>query len=345
MNSPRLQEVAKFAVANEAKSHRDGADLARMLAGEPYNEIVGPTMTRGSTNGLVVRHGYIVLEWGDTERVDWTFSATKSYLSTTIGLALDAGLIRDLEDRVVQYVPGATFESAHNSKITWRHLLQQSSEWQGTLWGKPDWADRYDGKQVRPVLEPGAKMTYNDVRVNVAALASLHVWRKPLPLVLKERVMDPIGASTTWRWWGYDNSWIDLDGQKVQSVSGGGHWGGGIWISARDHARFGLLHLRRGRWKDVQVLSEKWIEMATAPTGPNQNYGFMWWLNTDRKQLPNAPAASFWASGGGGNFVWVDRERDLLVVTRWVPDLDGVVQRVLAAIDADTQRPIAKVDR
>lgn len=332
MSSERLQEVVKFAASNEATTHRDGDDLARMLAGEPYNAIVGPTMKRGGNSGLVLRHGYIVLEWGDTSRVDWTFSATKSYVATTVGLAYDVGLIRDLSDPVVRYVKDGTFDSPHNSKITWVHLLQQTSEWQGTLWDKPDWADRYDGKEKRPVREPGSTMTYNDVRVNLAAYAALHVWRRPLPVVLRELVMDPIGASSTWRWWGYDNSWVEIDGQKIQSVSGGGHWGGGLFISARDHARFGLLHLRRGRWNGKQLLSEKWIQMATAPTGPNPNYGFMWWLNANQKQLPSAPAHTYWAAGGGGNFVWVDHERDLVVVTRWVPDLNGVVQRVLAAM-------------
>ena len=99
------------------------------------------------------------------------------------------------------------------------------------------------------------------------ALAALHVWRRPLPEVLREEVMEPIGASTTWRWHGYDNSWIDLDGRKVQSMTGGGHWGGGMFINAWDMARFGYLFLRNGKWKDRQIVPEKWIEMARTP-GP-----------------------------------------------------------------------------
>ena len=332
LSSERLKEVVAYASQNEATFHKDGEDLVLAVVSEPYNNIIGPTMKRGGHSGMVIRHGYIAFEWGDTNRVDWTFSATKSYVATTIGLAYDAGLIRDLNDPVVQYVRDGNFDSEHNRKITWTHLLHQSSEWQGTLWGKPDWADRYDGKARRPVLEPGSKMTYNDVRVNLAALAALHVWRKPLPMVLKERVMDPIDASPTWRWWGYDNSWVNVDGVQMQSVAGGGHWGGGLWISARDHARFGLLHLRRGKWKGRQLISEKWIDMATAPTGPNPNYGFMWWLNTNRTRLPSASPKSFWAAGGGGNIVWVDRDLDMVVVTRWLPDSDEVLKRVLAAV-------------
>ena len=60
--------------------------------------------------------------------------------------------------------------------------------------------------------------------------------------------MDPIGASKTWRWHGYENSWVTIDGQMINSVSGGAHWGGGMHLSALDQARFGFLALNKGRW-------------------------------------------------------------------------------------------------
>ncbi len=144
------------------------------------------------------------------------------------------------------------FEAPKNQPIRWDHLLRQTSDWQGTLWGKPDWADRPEGEPAmwpnRKLYEPGTRWKYNDVRVNVLALALLHVWRRPLPDVLREEIMEPIGASSTWRWHGYENSWIELDGRRVQSVAGGGHWGGGMFINAYDMARFGYLFLRNGRW-------------------------------------------------------------------------------------------------
>ena len=176
------------------------------------------------------------------------------------------------------------FEGPHNSQITWDHLLRQTSDWEGTLWGKPDWADRplQNPREwlTRDRLEPGAAHEYNDVRVNLLALAALNVWRRPLPEVLKESIMDPIGASPTWRWYGYDNSWLVMDGLNVQSVSGGGHWGGGLQISARDHARFGYLFLRKGEWSGKQLISSKWIAEATSPTDVRPGYGYLWWLNT-----------------------------------------------------------------
>jgi CubicO group peptidase (beta-lactamase class C family) len=187
----------------------------------------------------------------------------------------------------------------------------------------------------RPRHEPGTVYKYNDVRVNALALAALHVWRRPLPQVLKDLVMDPIGASSSWRWHGYDTSWVTLDGQRVQSVSGGGHWGGGMWISARDQARFGYLTLRRGRWKDRQILSERWVALALTPTAAQPTYGFMnWFLNTERKLLPSAPATSFYHAGNGANIIYCDPEHDLVAVVRWIKSdqLDGFVQRLLASV-------------
>jgi CubicO group peptidase (beta-lactamase class C family) len=271
-----------------------------------------------------------------------TFSVTKSFLSTTVGVAYDRGLIRDLNEAVRRYVPTEHFESEHNARITWDHLLRQTSDWEGTLWGKPDWADRPPSDQPlaeyvkRRRNEPGTSYKYNDTRVNVLAFAALQVWRRTLPQVLKEYIMDPIGASNTWRWYGYENSWVNIDGVKMQSVSGGGHFGGGMWISARDQARFGLLTLRRGRWKDRQLLSEKWVKMALTPTPVEPGYGFMnWFLNTGRKRFPDASERAFAHLGAGSNMIFVDPDKDLVVVVRWIEASaqQEFVRRVLTAVN------------
>jgi len=108
-----------------------------------------------------------------------------------------------------------------------------------------------DDWKNRALNEPGTYFKYNDVRVNVISYSLLNVWRKPLPQVLKTEIMDPIRASTTWRWFGYRNSWTPINGVQVESVSGGGHSGGGLFISTEDHARFGLLFFiqRLLEWK------------------------------------------------------------------------------------------------
>ncbi|AHM60818.1 penicillin-binding protein, beta-lactamase class C [Flammeovirgaceae bacterium 311] len=362
MDEAKLQNAIQFAIENEAKAPRNLKEAHYQSFGkEPFGDAIGPFKERGEPAGLVIRGGFIVAQWGDPAEVNMTYSVSKSFLSTVVGLAFDHGLIHQLNDAVhsymapiIPYSPTSSgnkadglaqsevlelFATAHNRKISWDHLLRQTSDWEGTLWGKPDWADRPEGEastwRTRGRHEPGSVYKYNDVRVNVLALAATNVWRRPLPQVLKEQVMDPIGASSSWRWLGYENSWIILDGQPVQVVSGGAHWGGGMFISALDQARFGYLTLRRGRWKDKQILSENWIRQARTPTAANTGYGFMnYFLNTDKKLFPSAPETAFAHLGAGTNMVYVDEEHDLIVVARWIENkaLDGLVARVLESI-------------
>jgi len=331
-----LAEAVKFAQQSAIPWQHDLAvQLAINTAKEPYPAILGPFQDWEAPSGIILRHGYIVAEWGDTRRVDLTFSVAKSYLSTVAGLAVDRGLIPDVGQPVGTLVKDGGFDSDHNRTITWHQLLTQTSEWEGTLWGKPDVADRRAGYD-RQLHEPGTFWEYNDVRVNRLALSLLRVWQRPLPAVLKELVMDPIGASDTWRWYGYYNAYTELGGRYVQSVSGGSHWGGGIWASTRDHARFGYLLLRRGAWSGRQLLSERWIDMATTPTPLRPVYGYLWWLNTDRKQYPNASASSFFALGAGGNVIWIDPNLDMVVVVRWLDParFNDFAGKVIAAFAA-----------
>jgi len=340
MNTDRLAEAVEFA---QSKAVVEPNDLAQAITDsfsprEPDFQILGPTKPREGSAGLVIRRGYIVAEWGDLERVDMTFSAVKSYLSTIMALALRDGIVDDVHAPVSRWVRDGKFASIHNRNITWHHLMNQTSDWQGTLWGVPDWADRPEGKDRslwpnRELHEPGSYFKYNDVRINLAAFSLLQVWRQPLPVVLKREIMDPIGASTTWRWHGYKNSWVTLDGQKIQSVSGGGHFGGGLFINTLDHARMGLLFLRNGNWQGQQLVPVDWIDAMRQPTPAKPDYGYMWWLNTDKERIPTAPASAFWAAGFGGNFIYIDQENDLLVVLRWIPELAEVIEAVMAALE------------
>jgi CubicO group peptidase (beta-lactamase class C family) len=273
-----------------------------------------------------------------------TFSVSKTFLTTVVGLAWQKGLIKDVSDFARDYMPSGVdlFDAAHNRNIRWDHMLRQTSDWQGTLWGKPDWADRPEGPPPewpnRKLYEPGTRYKYSDVRMNMLALATLYVWRRPLPDVLREEIMEPIQASSTWRWYGYENSWVDLDGQKVQSVSAGGHWGGGMQMNAYDMARFGILFLHDGKWGDRQLVSPKWIAMARTPGPANDVYGFAnWYLNTGRKVMPAASDRVFWFQGNGNNIIYVDQERDIVAVVRWIDtiaSLNNFVAKLNAALES-----------
>ncbi len=325
LNNSKIEEAVEFAKTNEYSGAKDlRIAILESFGYEPYIEIVGPTKKRGGPAGVILKDGYLVAQWGDVNRVDMTFSVTKSYLSTVAGLAIDAGLITNVNDKVKDYVWEGTFEGKHNSKITWDHLLTQSSDWSGSLFGMPDWADRppreggIDDWKNRELMEPGTVFEYNDVRVNLLAYSLLQVWRRSLPEVLKEKIMDPIGASTTWRWYGYETSWVDVDGYQIQSVSGGGHSGGGVFISALDHARFGLLFLGNGKWKNKQLISEDWVKQVQHPSKANESYGYMWWLNRGGRSIDGVPKTVYSAAGFGGNYIIVDQEHNLVIVTRWL---------------------------
>ena len=333
----KLDEFMEFVNANEYSGAKDlRIAILQGFAREPYHEIVGPTKKRGGPAGMIIKDGYVVAQWGETDRVDMTFSVTKSYLSTVAGLAYDEGMLDPME-QVGKIVWDGTFDGEHNSKITWHHLLNQSSDWRGTLFGMQDWGDRpprdggIDDWRDRELREPGTSYEYNDVRVNLLAYSLLHIWRKPLPQVLKAKIMDPIGASPTWRWHGYSTSWIDIDGSKVQSVSGGGHSGGGVFISAEDHARFGLLFARKGNWDGKQLISENWITKARQSSEANESYGYMWWLNKGNRAMEGWGDHVYQGSGFGGNYIIVDDQQDLVVVFRWLePRRLGEAMKILS---------------
>lgn len=364
LDSLKLQEAIRFAREHEAKAPRN-MELAQAesFGKEPFGEGIGPFADRGDPTGIILCQGYIVAEWGEPLRVDMTHSVTKSFLSTVVGLAVDQGLIHAVTDTVAAYVPPIEvynpaapartaeelgqpqllnpFASPHNRTLTWEVMLRQTSDWEGVLWGKADWADRPGPKPEewlnRTRNAPGAVWKYNDVRVNALALAATSVWRKPLPQVLKTYIMDPIGASNTWRWNGYRNSWIVLDGQPVQSVSGGGHWGGGMFINTYDMARFGLLTLHRGNWNGRQLISQRWVQQALTPTTAQPTYGYMnWFLNTDHRLLPSAPVSAFVHIGNGTNFIYVDPIHGLVAVVRWIENdsMDEMVKKILEAAGA-----------
>jgi CubicO group peptidase (beta-lactamase class C family) len=325
INISQLEKAVTFAKENEYKGSRDlRIAILEGFSHEPFHNIAGPVKKRGGPAGVILKNGYIIAQWGDVKRVDMTFSVTKSYLSTVAGLALDKGLIANITDKIADYVWDNTFQGEHNSKINWEHLLNQSSDWSGELFGMKDWADRppqeggIDDWKNRELFEPGTHFKYNDVRVNVLSYSLLQVWRRPLPQILKEKIMDPIGASTTWRWYGYDNSWVNLDGVNVQSVTGGGHSGGGLFINTLDHARYGLLFMNDGNWKGKQLISEEWIKAVTQSSLANPSYGYMWWLNKGAREMEGVPDQVFYAAGFGGNFIVVDQQEKLVIVTRWL---------------------------
>jgi len=341
-----LEEAARFAAENETawpydlRLHLESG----FFEPAPFNAVLGPVRPRGPANGLVLRRGHKIATWGDTRQVDFTFSAAKSYLSLLAGVAVMDGLIAGLDEPVGRSVHDGGFDDVQNRDVTWRHLLQNTSEWAGTLFGKSDAIDhnrdvRLEGKarkgDPRRRHASGAHWEYNDVRVNRLSLALLRRFRRPLPEVFGERIMHPIGASGDWSWHGYSTSRVEIDGRMIESVSGGTHWGGGVLIHAEDQARIGLLMLRRGDWNGRRILPASWIEQSLRPCALSPNYGLLWWLNTGHGRYKSAPEASFFASGAGGNLTWVAPEQELVAVLRWTDPtaMDTFMRLIMQAVE------------
>ena len=340
MDAAKLDAAIAFAKTRETDMPRDFSTQEKI-----FGSLLGPIpKTRAATNGLVIRNGYLVAEFGETNSADPTYSAAKSMLATVAGVAVREGLIKDLNAAVGSQIKDGGYDSAHNAKVTWRHHLQQESEWEGEMWGKKhDFVGTVafgEGeRKPREVQAPGTFYEYNDVRINRFALSLLRLFQKPVPDVFRDEVMNVIGASNTWRWIPYNNSYAEVDGKKMISVSGGTRWGGGVWINSWDMARFGYLWLRNGRWGSKQVIPADYVKTALTPSANGPDYGFLWWLNTKAGQK-SLPTNAFEARGAGSNTVFVSPDHDLVIVWRWHGGgKEDFFRQVIGAIQAPTSTP------
>ena len=312
----------------------------------PYNRLYGPVHARGGVAGVVFHRGELIAQWGEVHRSDLTFSVAKTYLALLAGLAFDDGLLPDVHEPVLKRCPGIGFEGERLSRITWHHLLQQTSEWEGSCFGIPEQVDRYRGVsyqpnqplgrkgEARPLREPGSWFEYNDVRINQLSLALLHLWKRPLPEVFVQRILQPTQCSDPFQWVGYEQGWTQINGQRMMSVPGGSHWGGGVSISAMDQARIGLMLQQQGQVKGCSILSANWISRMQVPCDVAPFYGYLVWLNRTGQLFPSAPRSSWFAIGAGSSITWIDASHQLVCVLRWIDAArtDECIARIMAAL-------------
>jgi CubicO group peptidase (beta-lactamase class C family) len=314
----------------------------------PFDRLRGPVHSRGPQSGVVRRHGEELAAWGEPERADLTFSVAKTYLALLAGVAQARGLLPDEHEPVAARLKGIGFDdSAHNRAVTWAHLLTQTSEWEGTSFGIPDTVDRWrkvaqDPRPAggpkggaRPLQAPGTYWEYNDVRINQLALALLHLFRKPLPEVLLDEVLRPLGGGAGFRWQGYDDAWVELpEIGRVRSVPGGSHWGAGVSISARDQARIGQLVLDGGRAGGREIVPRAWIERMQVPCKIAPFYGRLLWLNQNGRAFPGFSTDAVFMVGAGGHYVGIDPARRAVIVLRWLDPAHApaAIERFAAAL-------------
>lgn len=335
MDIEKLREVAaEFA----ARWTSDAADIETYLAAQvsdaSHRDPLGPLSPARGASGVVRVGGGEVVAWGQPDSAEMAFSVTKSVVSLVAGLAFDAGLLAP-DQPVSQVLAIPEFEGPHNARITWRHLLQQTSQWEGELWGKPTSVDAQSFREGTEVhgTPPGEGWAYNDVRMNLLTYALTLLCATSLEDILRDRVMNPLGASDTWAWHGYRTSVVDIDNRRVPVVSGGAHWGGGLFISARDLARVGQLLLDDGLHDGRRFLSSDWVSQSWTPCPVKAEYGYLWWLNDDQVPWPGAPRTGRSARGNGGrHLLWIDPARDLVLASHWTEEPRELIRAVSEAV-------------
>lgn len=281
----------------------------------------------GARNLVIVRNGHRVWSGRGAGRLHGIFSCTKSFTGTVLGLLIDDGKCT-LDTRAAEVLPDLAQDYR---EVTLRHFATMTSGYRAR-WDEPQ-DDYTNGPSMTPFVPastplfrpPGSGYAYWDSAMNAFARVLTRIAGEPLEDLFRRRIADPIGMRPAhWTWGKYGS----LDGVPVNG--GAGNHQGHVLITAQELARFGHLYLNRGRWKDRQLLSEKWVKEATAPQVPASHalksaafdgrgvYGYNWWTNgigpSGTRKWPAAPAGTFAASGFNNNDMFVIPEWRMVVV-------------------------------
>jgi CubicO group peptidase (beta-lactamase class C family) len=264
--------------------------------------------------GCVVRHGYLAYSWGDPSKSGDVASAVKPVISTLLFLAVQEGKLKSVDDPVADFEPRLrTLNEGKDGAITWRHLASQTSGYGLTE-------------------APGKAYSYNDYALALYYdVLTQKVYEQNGTAILKSRLADTLQFQ--------DSYTFEAFTEKRP---------GRLAISPRDMARFGLLYLRGGKWKDKQIIRPEFVRQAISSTiaadmpltggkdaamlpgqrtlGGGKNitavgpgyYSFNWWLNRidkdGRRLFVDAPPDAYVATGHGGTrTLWVVPSLDLIV--------------------------------
>jgi CubicO group peptidase (beta-lactamase class C family) len=267
-------------------------------------------------SGMILRHGCLVLHWGDLRLLYDLKSSTKSFGAAAVGLALKDGRLKSLDDKARLYHPAlgqgkeANAQPGWLDKMTLGHLLTHTAGFEKA------------GGSCRMLFEPGTKWAYSDSGPNWLAECLTLAYGKDLDAVMFERLFTPIGIKRT------DLTWRH-NAYRLREINGlmRREFGAGIFANVDAMARFGYLFLRRGRWGEQQLLPEGFVDACgktpealrgTPVVEPelygraSDHYGYLWWNNADGT-LKHVPRDAHWAWGLGDSLIVVIPSLDLVV--------------------------------
>jgi len=290
---------------------------------------------------LVHESAYLGTGAGDL-RISW--SMAKSFVSVLVGTALERGEIADLDVPVTLHAPqmaGTAYDGA-----TLRDLLQMPS---GVRFDEDYLDPRSDINRMGRVLAlggtmdgfaaaltardrpPGQAMVYNSIDTHVVGMVLRGATGRSLPELLSERVVGPLGLEAAPIWL--------TDGEGVAFALGG------LNLTLRDYARFGLMALRGGEIDGRRVVGADWLAESMAPSAATPpgatRYGYHWWVPGDAE----ARAGEVLARGVYGQFLYLDRARDVVIVATGADRdfrAEGRFGRALAALRALADAAVAQ---
>jgi CubicO group peptidase (beta-lactamase class C family) len=263
---------------------------------------------------MIIQHGRIVAQWGDVAAKTELFSVRKSLLSALIGIAVDR---RKIDTRATLASLGiddnAPSLTADEKTATVADLLKaRSGVYHPTLYETPEMARQRPARGSHP---PGTFWYYNNWDFNTLGFIYERATGQEIFTAFKQQIADPIGML----------DYKPSDGRYVRGPESD-HPAYPIRMSAQDLARFALLYLHEGRWKDRQIVPADWVRQSTqsysqalAERGPGMGYGYLWWIGFPSDigaPTVRMPPNSYFALGNEGQYAVVIPAYDLVIIHR-----------------------------
>jgi CubicO group peptidase (beta-lactamase class C family) len=264
----------------------------------------------GSTAVMIVQHGRVVAQWGDTAHKSPIASVRKSLASALYGIAVEERKIR-LDATLAELgIDDKQPLTAAEKLATVADLLMTCSGVYHPADSEP--AALAGPRPARGSHQPGVHFYYNNWDFNVLGTIYERQTGEGIYDAFKRRIADPIGLED------FAISDCAWGPGKISD-----HRNYGFTMSARDLARFGTLYARAGAWNDRQIVPAPWVDASTrthvgvqVPAFPGQGYGHMWWTRFGGGFAPGmtAPEAMFFAFGLGAQYIFVLPTHDLVIV-------------------------------
>jgi CubicO group peptidase (beta-lactamase class C family) len=280
---------------------QDGWTVEPLAEARAYSERIG------TASFAIVQHGRIVDSWGDVTRRLQLHSVRKSLLNALIGIAVAEGRISlDATLASLGVDDVAPSLSDAEKQATVRQLMQARSG----VYHVANYETESE-RQLRPARgshAPGSFWYYNNWDFNALGTIYERAVGASIFEAFEARIAQPIGMQ----------DYRPSDGRYVTSAVSE-HAAYTFRMTARDLARFGLLYLRQGRWREQEIVPPSWIKESTtawSETLLHSGYGYLWWTGfPDRRvAIMDLPAGGYFAAGARGQFVIVDPVDDLVVV-------------------------------